>query len=89
MVFGGFAATHVAASLDSVGVASELTLDRHYVVSQIELHQHVLAEFEILRNASQNAAVRDHITAMMPVMRDHLARAEALAEQKGFIKKPK
>jgi predicted outer membrane protein len=88
MVFGGFAATHVAASLDSVGIASEVTLDRHYVISQIELHQHVLAEMEILRNVAQNAAVRDHITAMMPVMRDHLARAEALAEKKGFVKKP-
>ena len=87
MIFGGFRTTHVAASLDSVGIASELTIDRHYVVSQIELHEHVISELEALQDVAQNKAVRDHITAMLPVMRDHLARAHALAMKKGFEKK--
>src|SRR5689334_10350053 len=49
-MFGGIRAAHVAASLDSVGIASDLTIDRHYVLSQIELNQHVLAELELLQN---------------------------------------
>jgi predicted outer membrane protein len=86
-IFGGFAATHVAASLDSVGIASEQTIDRHYVVSQIELHQHVLDELALLQGAAKNQAVRDHINRIIPVMRDHLAQAHALAVKKGFEKK--
>jgi predicted outer membrane protein len=86
-IFGGLKASHVAASLDSVHAASDVTLDRHYVMSQVELHQHVLAELEELQKVAKNPAVRDEISATIPVVRDHLARAHALAVEKGFEKK--
>jgi predicted outer membrane protein len=86
-VFGGFNATHVAASLDSVGIASDLTIDRHYVVSQVELHRHVLAELEALQDRAQNAAVRQYLVTVIPTLRDDLSRAQTLAVQKGFERK--
>jgi predicted outer membrane protein len=86
-IFGGFKATHVAASLDSVGIASDLTIDRHYVMSQVELHQHVLAELEALENNAQNAAVRQYLVTLIPALRDDLTRSEAVAAKKGFAHK--
>ena len=86
-IFGGLKASHVAASLDSVHFASDVTLDRHYVMSQVQLHQHVLAELEALQSVAKNPAVRDEIAATIPVVRDHLSRAHALAVEKGFEKK--
>jgi predicted outer membrane protein len=86
-IFGGLKASHVAASLDSVHFASDITLDRHYVMSQVQLHQHVLAELEALQSVAKNPAVRDEITNTIPIVRDHLARAHALAVEKGFEKK--
>jgi predicted outer membrane protein len=83
-IFGGFKATHVAASLDSVGIASDLTIDRHYVMSQVELHQHLLAELDALQGNTKNAALRQQIVSMMPALRDGLSRAETLASKKGF-----
>jgi predicted outer membrane protein len=67
--------------------ASDVTLDRHYVMSQVQLHQHVLAELEALQSVAKNPAVRDEIAATIPVVRDHLARAHAHAVEKGFGKK--
>jgi predicted outer membrane protein len=86
-MFGGLRASHVAASLDSVHLASDVQLDRHYVMSQVELHQHVLAELETLQGVAKNAALRERIAATIPAVRDHLARAHALAVHNGFEKK--
>ena len=86
-IFGGLKASHVAASLDSVHFASDITLDRHYVMSQVQLHQHVLAELEALQSVAKNPAVREEIANTIPMVRDHLSRAHALAVEKGFEKK--
>lgn len=86
-MFGGIRATHVAASLDSVGIASDLTIDRHYVMSQVELNEHVLAELELLQNNAQNSAVHEYVTTIMPAMRDALSRARAIAVKRGFERK--
>lgn len=85
--FGGLRASHVAADLDSIPKASDLTLDRHYIMSQVELHQHVLRELEVLQQTTRDPALRSHIDMMIPVVRDHLARAHAIAVEKGFEKK--
>jgi predicted outer membrane protein len=87
MLFGGLRASHVAAELDSTRLASDLTVDRHYIMSQIELNEHVLAELQVLEGVAQNPALREEIRSMMPVLRDHLARAHAIAIEKGFEKK--
>lgn len=87
MLFGGLRASHVAASLDSTRLASDLTLDRHYIMSQVELHEHVLAELQELQSVARDAALRDQLASLMPMLRDHLARAHAIAIEKGFEKK--
>jgi hypothetical protein len=73
--------------LDSVGIASDLTIDRHYVMSQVELNEHVLAELELLQNNAQNSAVHEYVTTIMPAMRDALSRARAIAVKRGFERK--
>jgi predicted outer membrane protein len=83
-VVGELRASHIAPSLDSVTTAGDQTIDRHYVTSQVQLHAHVLAELETLRDVARDPAIREHIDAMIPVVRDHLARAHALAIAKGF-----
>lgn len=87
MMFGGLRASHVAASLDSIRQASDLKLDYHYVTSQVELHQHVLAELQELRGVAKNPAIVQQIDALIPMVRDHLARAHALAVARGYEKK--
>lgn len=87
MLFGGLRASHVAAELDSTRLASDVTVDRHYIMSQIELNEHVLAELQILQNVAHDPALRSDIESLMPTLRDHLARAHAIAIEKGFEKK--
>jgi predicted outer membrane protein len=86
-IVGGLRASHVAAALDSVHLASDATVDRRYITSQIMLHEHVLAELQEMKNTAQNAQIRDHIAMAIPMVRDHLARAHAIAVAKGFEKK--
>jgi hypothetical protein len=40
-----------------------------------------------VRNSAQNEQIRDHIAMAIPMVRDHLARAHAIAVEKGFEKK--
>lgn len=84
---GGLRKSHIVAQLDSLPQASDLTMEHHYVMSQIALHQHVLRELEVLQDVAQNDAVRHHVDALTPVVRDHLARAHALAVERGYEKK--
>jgi predicted outer membrane protein len=83
----GLTASHMAASLDSVRFASDATIDRHYIMSQVQVHAHTLAELETLQSVARHPAIRGHIAELLPVVRDHLARARAIAIDKGFEKK--
>ena len=85
--FGELNAMHVAPAIDSIRIASDLTVDRRYVMTQIALHQHVLAELQELQNVAQTTAVRDQIAATIPIVRDHLSRAHAIAIDMGLEKK--
>jgi predicted outer membrane protein len=75
--------SHVAAGLDSVRRTSDITVDQQFIRAQIELHQHTLAELQLLDGVARHSALRSHIDAMIPVVRDHLARAMALAKPLG------
>jgi predicted outer membrane protein len=75
--------SHVAAGIDSVRKTSDVTKDQQFIRSQIELHQHALAELQVLEGVAKNSALREHIVNMMPVVRDHLARAIALGKPLG------
>ena len=87
MMFGGLRASHVAASLDSVREASDVKLDYHYVMSQVELHQHVLSELQELRGVAKNPTVVRELDAVISMIGDHLARAHALAVGRGYERK--
>lgn len=75
--------SHLAAGIDSVRKTSDITKDQQYLRAQIELHQHALAELQVLEGVAKNSMLREHIVGMMPVVRDHLARAMALAKPLG------
>ena len=75
--------SHVAAGVDSIRKTSDMTKDQQFIRAQIELHRHALAELEILDDVAKHTALRQHIAAMQPVVRDHLARAMALAKPLG------
>jgi predicted outer membrane protein len=86
-VNGGLRASHIAAALDSVRFASDATVDRRYITSQIMLHEHLLGELQALKSTAQNERIRDNIAMTIPMVREHLARAHAIAVTKGFEKK--
>lgn len=77
-------AHRVAAGTDSVRKTSDITKDQLYIRSQIDMHQHVLAELQVLEGVARNDALRAHVTTMIPVVRDHLARAQAMAKPLGI-----
>ena len=76
--------THLFSMPDSVGNASEREIDRHYITEQIAIHRHVLAELQLLQGVVKNERAREHIDAAIPAVRDHLARAVAIAKTRGF-----
>jgi predicted outer membrane protein len=76
--------SRIAAGMDSVRKTSDITRDQLYMRSQIELHQHALAEMEVLEGVARNSQIKSHISAMIPVVRDHLARAMAMAKPLGI-----
>ncbi len=76
--------THLFSTPDSVSNASEQTIDRHYITEQIAIHRHVLAELQLLQGVVKNQRAREHIDAAIPAVRDHLARAVAIAKARGF-----
>lgn len=75
--------SHLAAGIDSVRKTSDMTKDQQYMRAQIELHQHALAELQVLSGVARNSALRSHVTDMIPVVRDHLARAMSFAKPLG------
>lgn len=79
----GLKSSHLFASIDSVRKTSDMTKDQLYIRQQIELHQHALAELQVLQGVARNTALRQHITVMIPVVRDHLARAKAIGRTIG------
>jgi predicted outer membrane protein len=80
---GKLRSSHLAAGLDSVRKTSDITKDQQFIRAQIELHQHALAELQVLDGVARNRMIRDHVSSMIPVIRDHLARAMTLAKPLG------
>jgi putative membrane protein len=84
-----FKISHMGPMVDSVGPQiSEMTFDRNYVLSQIQMHEHMLGELAILQDVARNDKVREHIASTIPVIQRHLERARALAKKYDFGKKP-
>ena len=75
--------SHVAAGIDSVRKGSDASKDQQFIRAQILLHQHALAELQVLESVAKNPALREHIVNMIPVVRDHLARAMTIGRPLG------
>ena len=75
--------SYIAAGIDSIRKTSDITKDQLFIRSQIDLHRHALAELQILEGVARNTALRQHIAELIPVVRDHLARAQMIAKPLG------
>jgi predicted outer membrane protein len=84
-IVGEMKMSHMGEMVDSIGPqTSEVLFDRNYILSQVQMHRHMLAELQEMQGVAKNAAVRDHITAMIPAVQDHLNVAIALARKYDF-----
>ena len=83
MIVNGLSRRHVFAPEDSVTTASDYTIDRHYIVQQVEMHRHMLAELTMLQDVAKDQRVKDHVGAAIPVEQAQLDKAYALAKAKG------
>jgi putative membrane protein len=80
--------SHMGPMVDSVGpTISEATFDRNYLLSQVQMHRHILAELQTLQDVARDPAVREHVVAAIPVVTQHMNRAHDLAVQRGYMKK--
>jgi putative membrane protein len=81
--------SHMGPMVDSVGPQiAETKFDRNYILSQIEMHQHILGELQVLQGVAKNEMVRDHINAVIPVVQAHLDRAREIAKKYDYGHKP-
>jgi predicted outer membrane protein len=74
---------------DSVSAASDLTVDRHYLVTQLEMHDHMLAELQLLEEVARDARVKAHVRSRIPAVRNHLDYARSVAKARGVSTKPR
>lgn len=82
-VAGEMRKTHMFAPEDSVSNASDLQIDRHYILQQVELHEHMLAELNLLQSVAKNDRVRENVRGRIPVIQSHLDFARQVAKAKG------
>jgi putative membrane protein len=69
------------ASMDSkLDAASGAAFDREYIVMMVEAHKKNIAGTEQMQ-PNATGELKEFIDKMLPVMREHLAKAEALAAQ--------
>jgi predicted outer membrane protein len=81
--------SHMGPMVDSIGPQiSELKFDRNYVLAQIQMHQHMLGELQVLQDVAKNDMVRDHVKASIPVVQAHLDRAREIAKKYDYGHKP-
>lgn len=87
-IVGELNISHMGPMVDSVGpTISEASFDRNYLLAQVQMHRHILAELQTLQDVARDAAVREHIAAAIPVVTQHMNRAHDLAVQRGYAKK--
>ena len=81
--------SRIAAGMDSIRKTSDVTKDQLYVRTQIDMHSNTLAELQVLQGVARNTALLQHVSNTIPVVRDHLARAQAMAPTLGISRRPK
>jgi len=65
-----------------------MKFDRNYILSQVQMHQHMLGELQVMQDVAKNASVRDHVKATIPVVQAHLDRARDIAKKYDYGHKP-
>lgn len=86
-IAGELALSHMGPWVDSVGPRiSDVRIDHNFLIAQIEMHQHMLAEMNTLLTVARDSSVRWHIETDIPTLTDHLERARALAVKRQYIK---
>jgi len=81
--------SHMGRMVDSIGPQiSELKFDRNYILAQVEMHQHILGELQVLQDVAKNDMVRNDIRATIPTVQLHLDRARAIAKKYDYGHKP-
>lgn len=79
-------AAHLFGMVETLNTTTPtLEFDRTFVMSQIEMHQRMLAELEALRALSTDEALTVFINAAIPMAQGHLRTAQNLAEQLGYF----
>jgi len=65
------------------GMAADSGFDRAFVQTQIQHHQQAIAELKTLGSSATDPALKQDITATLPVLQKHLSTAQQLAAQLG------
>jgi predicted outer membrane protein len=87
-ISGEMKVAHMGRMVDSLGPQiSELTFDRNYILANVQMHQHMLGELQTLQGVTTMPAIRDHITAMLPIIQNHLTRAQEIARKYDYASK--
>jgi putative membrane protein len=83
---GEMRVSHMGTLVDSVGPqVSDINFDHNYVVANVQMHRHMLAELEQLQGVAKNDKVQDHIAATMATVERHLSEAHDLAVKHGYM----
>jgi predicted outer membrane protein len=62
--------------------------DRAFIMSQIDLHSRMLAEFESMQTIVGNPAAEVYVKAAIPMVQGHLRSAQHIARDLGYIDTP-
>ena len=57
-------------------------------MTNIEMHDHMLAELNLLADVAKDPRVTMHVRMRIPVVQSHLAYAQQVAKAKGISTKP-
>lgn len=79
--------SHAIAGVDSIRIVSDIMVEPNFLRAEETLHAHTLSELQYLQGVARNPDVRRHIADMMPVVRNHLNQAHAIAVAHQWEKK--
>jgi len=79
--------SHMGTYVDSLSPRiSELTFDHNYIMAQVQVHRHMLAELRTLQDVARDDAIRRHIAAAIPIVSAHYMKAHDLAVKRQYVK---
>jgi predicted outer membrane protein len=77
---------HLLGMVETLNASTpSLEFDRKFLLSQIEMHQHMLAELAALRTMTTDDALGVYLNAAIPMIEGHLKTAQHIAQDLGFF----